>query len=165
MRIDQLEESLDVSVSPRSLAGDSTDEITNPVLFIIPGLTDESQKGMIVNMVDQAQSEGYDVVVINYRGLAGASLYTPKLYSANNIDDHLEAMTFIYEKYCKPYNRQTFAIGLSTGANKVAHFMAHVGSQTFVSAASIVCTCSDLNICIDELEKPINWFYRNWVID
>jgi hypothetical protein len=41
LKIDQLEDSLDVSVSPRSL-GDSIDEITNPVLFIVPGLTDES---------------------------------------------------------------------------------------------------------------------------
>ena len=106
LKIDNQEDSLDISSSPSSIKEtEEIQDITNPVLFITPGLTDESQKGMVVNMVDQAQSEGYDVVVINYRGLAGASLYTPRLYSANNVEDHLEAMTYVYEKYCKPYNR------------------------------------------------------------
>jgi predicted alpha/beta-fold hydrolase len=103
--------------------------------------------------------------VINYRGLAGAELYTPRLYSSNNVEDHLEAMTYVYEKYCKPYNRQVFAVGLSTGANKMAHLMAHVGKETFISAATVICTASDLKICIDELEKPHSWFYRQWVVD
>jgi predicted alpha/beta-fold hydrolase len=104
---------------------------------------------MIVNMVEQAQAEGFDCVVINYRGLAGAGLYTPKLYSALNVEDQLEAMTFVYSKYCKPFGRQCFAMGLSTGANKVAHLMAHVGKESFISAAAIVCTCSDLKLCIN----------------
>jgi predicted alpha/beta-fold hydrolase len=43
--------------------------------------------------------------------------------------------------------------------------MAKVGKETFIAAASVVCTCSDLKLCIDELERPKNWFYRQWVVD
>jgi len=118
---------------------------------------------MIVNMVNQATDRGYECVVINYRGLAGADLYTPRLYGAFDYQDQLESMHYVFKKYAEPYNRKVFALGLSTGANKVAHLMGNPDESSFITAASAVCTACDLKNCIDNLEKPKSWFYNRWV--
>ena len=53
-----------------------------PIIFIAPGLTSDSQAIYVRSMVNQAYSKGFDVVVINYRGLT-TKLYTPKLFNSN----------------------------------------------------------------------------------
>lgn len=53
-----------------------------PLLFIVPGLTSHYQHQYVRRSVDTAYKRGYDVVVINYRGLAGARLTSPKLYQS-----------------------------------------------------------------------------------
>ena len=48
-----------------------------PILFVVPGLTSTSQSCYVRGIVDRAVKDGYDVIVFNYRGLAGAKLKTP----------------------------------------------------------------------------------------
>ena len=94
--------------------------IKNPILFVLPGLTSDSQTGYIKNLVNAANSKNYDVVVINFRGLGGAELATPKLHHYGAWEDALEPMTYIFNKYCKNQNRKAFAVGLSMGGNILA---------------------------------------------
>lgn len=46
-------------------------------------------------MAKDAHERGYDVCVINYRGLAGAKLVTPKLYTAMSAMDVEEPMRYV----------------------------------------------------------------------
>jgi predicted alpha/beta-fold hydrolase len=71
----------------------------------------------------QAEQHGYEAVVINYRGLAGMELATPKLYNSMAVNDVSEPMDFIFEKYCRKQNRPTFATGVSMGANILANLI------------------------------------------
>ena len=83
-------------------------------------------------------SKGYDVVVFNYRGLAGIELYTPLLFCSNSYKDQLDPMKYIYEKYCKPNDRKCFAIGCSMGANILANILGYEGTSSFITAACVV---------------------------
>jgi len=76
--------------------------------------------------------------VINYRGLAGAPLTTPRLYTANNWEDILEPMQHVYDKYCKGQNKKAYAIGLSMGANILGNMLGYQGENCFLEAACIV---------------------------
>ena len=67
----------------------------------MPGLSATGQTGITKNMVNQATKQGYETVVINFRGLAEVGLATPKIYNAINPDDAIEAMTYVYNRYCK----------------------------------------------------------------
>ena len=58
-----------------------------PVLIIIPGVGCTNKTACIENIVAEAQENGYDVVVINYRGTAGMKLKTPKIYGFNTSND------------------------------------------------------------------------------
>lgn len=83
-------------------------------------------------MVKDASQRGYDVVVINYRGLAGAKLVTPKLYQGASIDDIIEPIKHIQKKYKAKY----FAIGCSMGGNILANAL---GSTENLNLQSAIC--------------------------
>ena len=112
------------------------------ILFVVPGLTSTSQSGYIRDITRQAHmdgdSKGYDVVVFNYRGLAGIDLYTPLLFCSNSYKDQLDPMRYIYEKYCKQTQRKCFAVGCSMGANILANILGYEGESSFITAACVV---------------------------
>ena len=109
------------------------DFVSRPILFIAPGLTSDSQTGYIRAMVRQAYARGFDVCVINYRGLAGCQLYTPKLFNSNAYMDVLEP---IKEISAQNKDRKIFAVGCSMGANILANMLGYEGKV--VDAAVIV---------------------------
>jgi predicted alpha/beta-fold hydrolase len=104
-------------------------------LFIVPGLTSDAQSGYIKNIVTEAHSRKYNVVVINYRGLYGTELSTPKLYNCFAVDDVLEPMEAVIKRY-EP--KKVFAIGCSMGSNILANLMGILGEKTFVNAAVMI---------------------------
>lgn len=105
---------------------------------MVPGLTSTAQSGYIKHVVERAAARGYEVVVINYRGLAGMELKTPKLYNSYAYQDVLEPMTHVYNKHCRGKERQAFAVGCSMGANILANLMGHEGDGCCLDAACIL---------------------------
>jgi predicted alpha/beta-fold hydrolase len=79
---------------------------------------------------------GYDIIVINYRGLAGAPLDTPQLFCSYSHEDMLEPIKFYSQKYCQ--NRKVFAVGCSMGANILANLIGNEGDDCMLEAACIV---------------------------
>lgn len=66
-----------------------------PILVVVPGLTGDNTKLYLHNMFDLAFERGFNIVLINYRGLGGARLTTPKLYSASTWSDIGESIDYI----------------------------------------------------------------------
>ena len=104
--------------------------------------------------------QGFDVVVINYRGLASAPLTTPRLYTANGWEDVLEPMKYIYEKYCRPHNRKAFAMGCSMGAGILGNLLGHEGENTFLEAATFVNPPMKLLICESSIRNSMFGAYN-----
>lgn len=55
-----------------------------PVVFVVPGITSDQFAYYIRNIAEQMFKGGFDVVIINHRGLAGAELATPRMYCSNS---------------------------------------------------------------------------------
>jgi predicted alpha/beta-fold hydrolase len=105
-----------------------------PILFVVPGLTSTSQSGYVRGIVSRAVKEGYDVIVINYRGMAGAKLTTDKLFSSNSVDDILEPMRYYYDRY----QVKAMAIGCSMGAGLLANIIGGEADKCFLEAACLI---------------------------
>ena len=84
------------------------------------------------------QESGYDVVVINYRGLAGIELATSKVYCSYAYMDIVEPMEYVYNKYCLNPKKKAYAIGCSMGANILANLLGHLGQNCILDAACVV---------------------------
>lgn len=74
-------------------------------------------------------AEGMDMIVINYRGLAGASLTTPRMYSCASTADVKEPLVSIYERFCKNSNQKAFVIGFSMGASILTNALAEIDKE------------------------------------
>ena len=109
-----------------------------PLIIISPGITSDQMSYYVRNIVELSCKEGFEVVVINHRGLAGAKLATPKMYCQDSSNDLLEAMNYVYEQYCKKWNRKVFAIGCSMGANLLANALGDQGDLSFIEAACVI---------------------------
>ena len=64
--------------------------------------------------------EGYEVVVINYRGEQGAKATLRNIYNAERHKDIGQVINALYLRY-KP--RKCFAVGFSYGANILANLV------------------------------------------
>ena len=82
---------------------------------------------------------GFDVILIGYRGCGNDSLGQPlllktcKLGTCHSEDDFAEVMTKMNERFVKPLNKKAFAIGMSNGAICMTHASA-AGKLKFLTA-------------------------------
>ena len=53
-------------------------------------------------------------------------LKTAKFFSGASIHDVIEPISVLYEKYCKPYGKKTFAVGISMGGILLIKVMKHL---------------------------------------
>jgi len=85
--------------------------------------------------VKAAYKKGFDVVVVNHRGLGGLKLTTPKLYSSIAIDDFSDAIDFIDKKYP---GRKLFALGASLGGNILGNILGYQGEKCKLTAGCVI---------------------------
>ena len=114
----------------------------------MPGLTGDNTKGYVNSVVTAAYERGWDVVLINHRGLGGARLTTPRLYSASSWPDAGEAIEHIYKKFPKS---KLLGLGISMGANTLSNLLGEQGSSCLLTAA--VAFASPLNFTGKELSQ------------
>lgn len=94
-------------------------------------------------MVEEAADNGIESVVINYRGMAGIKLTTPKTFSMFCHGDFFEGLSFIYKQHCKDQGRKIFALGVSMGACILCNLIGFQGENCFLDGA--FCSQSPFN--------------------
>lgn len=104
-----------------------------PIVFILPGLTNDSQQIWGINIVNESQRRGFDVCFINYRGLANCKLATPKWYCAGSFQDFIEPMEYVTKRYGG--ESKIFAFGVSLGANLLANMLGQPDLPLRIDAA------------------------------
>ena len=54
----------------------------------------------MTDIMSSAYEREFDIICFNYRGLAECPVTTPKLYTAESVDDIIEPMVYFHAKYC-----------------------------------------------------------------
>jgi len=139
-----------------------------PLLVFVPGLTSHSLTPYVVHIVESFYNRGFDVAVINYRGLAGAKLNTPRLYTANATDDVREPIKWIYEKYIKQpagspiKEAPVVAMGCSLGASNLANVLGDSNPNKrlpFLKAAMCMDVPMKFDRCLEILKSNLFGFF------
>ncbi len=82
-----------------------------PILCLISGLSGGNDNLYVYSMIKAATQAGYKCVVINFRGAAGVSLTSGKIYWFNSWEDLKEPIDYIYRKYCCLHSHNKREIG------------------------------------------------------
>ncbi|CAI9760552.1 unnamed protein product [Fraxinus pennsylvanica] len=115
-------------------------------VLIIPGTPEGSNERKIREFVYECLKTGLFPVVMNPRGCAGSPLTTARLFTAADSDDVSTAIQYINK--ARPWT--TFmGVGWGYGANMLTKYLAEVGENTPLTAA----TCIDNPFDLEEATR------------
>lgn len=137
---------LDFSVN-KDKAGEESGQIMEsaekPLIVIIPGLLSSIEDHHINNFIQTAQENGYDWVLINYRGIQHP-LKNGKPLSFQDVESFKEPLRYILDLN-KMNDRKVFIFGSSLGGNFVANIICDEEFDTGRIAA-VACLCPALDL-------------------
>ncbi|KAJ0698721.1 putative alcohol O-acetyltransferase [Helianthus annuus] len=120
----------------------SSEQGLDTTILIIPGTTDGSMDESVRSFVYECLTRGCFPIVMNPRGCARSPLTTPRLFTAADSDDISAIVHFINR--ARPWT--TFmAVGFGFGANMLTKYLAQVGQETPLTAATCLDNPFDLN--------------------
>ncbi|KAL4589374.1 hypothetical protein LXL04_002280 [Taraxacum kok-saghyz] len=105
-------------------------------VLVVPGTTDGSMDEDIRSFVYECLKRGCFPIVMNPRGCARSPLTTPRLFTAADSDDVCTSVQFVQR--ARPW-ATLMGVGLGYGANMLTKYLAEVGEETPLTAA----TCLD----------------------
>ncbi|KAJ0515665.1 putative alcohol O-acetyltransferase [Helianthus annuus] len=120
----------------------SLEQGLDTTILIVPGTTDGSMDESVRSFVYECLTRGCFPIVMNPRGCARSPLTTPRLFTAADSDDISAIVHFINR--ARPWT--TFmAVGFGFGANMLTKYLAQVGQETPLTAATCLDNPFDLN--------------------
>ncbi|KAM0018252.1 putative alcohol O-acetyltransferase [Helianthus debilis subsp. tardiflorus] len=120
----------------------SSEQGLDTTILIVPGTTDGSMDESVRSFVYECLRRGCFPIVMNPRGCARSPLTTPRLFTAADSDDISAIVHFINR--ARPWT--TFmAVGFGFGANMLTKYLAQVGQETPLTAATCLDNPFDLN--------------------
>ncbi|XP_051145002.1 uncharacterized protein LOC127260960 isoform X2 [Andrographis paniculata] len=131
----------EVKKPPSQLNDEFIQDDKNPILIIIPGLTSDSHSSYIKHLAHKMDKHGWNVLVINHRGLGGVSITSDCFFNAGWTEDVREVIEYLN---CQYSSASLFAVGTSIGANILVKYLAEDGINTPVAGATALCSPWDL---------------------
>lgn len=80
-------------------------ENKRPIIVVFLGMCSDETEIYIQNFTRHAYSEGYQPVLVQFRGASGVKLTSPKTYGCGQWLDVEESVSYIYDEYCREINR------------------------------------------------------------
>ncbi|GAA0143581.1 serine protease [Lithospermum erythrorhizon] len=115
----------------------------SPIMAVIPGLTSDSASPYLQQLAFCSAKRGWDVVIINHRGLGGISITSDCFYNAGWTEDVRDVNGYLHQKYPEA---PLFLVGTSIGANILVKYLGEHGEDVPVAGAVAVCSPWDLLI-------------------
>ncbi|KAK6945470.1 Serine aminopeptidase, S33, partial [Dillenia turbinata] len=110
-------------------------EDKTPLVVVVPGLTSDSEAPYIKHLVFKIAKRGWNVVVINHRGLGGISITSDCFYTGGWTEDIRSVIKYLHGRFPKA---PLFAVGTSIGANVLVKYLGEEGADLpLVGAAAV----------------------------
>lgn len=120
----------------------SSDSAHRPLVLFLPGISGASDENYILHLVRECMEMGYRAVVLNYRGLGGPMLKTPRIYNSTNTEDLDLVARHIQRRYPEA---PVFAVGCSLGGMLLFNYLS-VGCRGITVGVDKVNSSSEENI-------------------
>jgi len=137
------------------------DRHTRPTLLALHGLEGSSSRHYMLGMAHQAWLRGWNTVLLNQRNCGGTEHLTPTLYHSGLTDDPLAVLTELAAEGLPHFGVAGYSLGGNLAlrlAGELAIDPAHAALP--VRAVAAVSPTMDLQLCVDAIERPINFPYE-----
>ncbi|KAJ1938098.1 hypothetical protein EC988_007696, partial [Linderina pennispora] len=126
---------------------------TTPLVLLIPGIAGCSFDYYSRSFIQEIQRApyGYQVAVLQSRGVNGVDLVTPKMFHGGLTDDIREYVSYLAQE--RP-DTPIIGIGFSLGANMLTKYVGEEGANCRLVAAVSVCNPFDIDTTISKMCEP-----------
>ena len=128
---------------------------TEPILFLLPGLTGGSASKYLCQTIEAARARGWRSCVMNFRGIC-IPMSTPRPSTGINVEDVREALEHVHRCYPRA---PIVALGFSMGANMLVKTLGQLGPSAreygLVASAAVSCAFDFVKLA-RALDRPLN---------
>jgi len=128
------------------------DTAEDRVVLVLPGLNNDSRTSFIQDTMRHLKNGGFHGVTLNYRGVGGQHLQTPRVGCADSWRDFDEVVDHLQAK--RP-NATLFAMGFSMGAGMLLRYLGEEGPRVRLKAAVAVAAPVDFPAVGKSLESSL----------
>jgi len=160
---------LDWVVHPTDEANSASSQtVQRPIIVFVPGISGDSSILYCKSMAYTCLEKNFDMVVVNYRGMAQVPLKTAKVYNSADYKDLSEVIEYLYAEHCltkttdgKPdkQTRRLFGVGVSMGSSVLGIYAAELGEKSRLDACVGVGCHFDMNLAFAYLTTNLFGFY------
>ena len=128
-----------------------------PIVILFHGLAGSYKSPYIQGTMRELDKNGFDSVVVHFRGCSGVINRKAKSYHSGKTDDALE---FIESLKTRVIGIKLFAIGYSLGGNMLLKLLGELSDASPFSAAISVSAPMELDTCAYRMDKGFSKFYQ-----
>ncbi|ORX73875.1 hypothetical protein DL89DRAFT_5302 [Linderina pennispora] len=124
-----------------------------PLVLLVPGIAGCSFDYYSRSFIQEIQRApyGYQVAVLQSRGVNGVDLVTPKMFHGGLTDDIREYVSYLVQEHP---DTPIIGIGFSLGANMLTKYVGEEGASCRLVAAVSVCNPFDIDTTISKMCEP-----------
>ncbi|NPA60200.1 MAG: hydrolase [Epsilonproteobacteria bacterium] len=128
-----------------------------PVVLLFHGLAGSYKSPYIQSTMKTLHNNGFDSVVVHFRGCSGVSNIKPISYHSGKTDDAKEYLDAIQKRFL---GIKLYAIGYSLGANMLLKLLGELKEASPITKAVSISCPFVLDICASKMDKGFSKFYR-----
>ncbi len=132
-----------------------------PLVILFHGLAGSYKSPYILGTMKELNSNGFNSVVMHFRGCSGIMNTKAKSYHSGKTDDALEFIQSLHVRY---KNSKLFAVGYSLGGNMLLKLLGELGEKSPLSAAIAISAPMQLDICGDSMDRGFSKVYQRHLI-
>jgi len=134
---------------------------SGPLAIIFHGLEGSGKSNYVRGIMSKLAKQGWQTVVMNFRGCSGEPNYLPRAYHSGDTGDIDYIIQLLRERM--PTNIIA-TIGYSLGGNALLKYLGEVGSASNVNAAVAVSVPFDLDNAAHTLRHSGFGIYQNYLL-
>jgi len=136
-------------------------QTNTPVVILFHGLAGSYKSPYIQGVVEELSKNGFDSVLMHFRGCTGTDNKLPRSYHSGDSGDALEFMQSVKKEFP---NSKLYGVGYSLGANMLLTLVGEMKENSLLEKVVAVSPPMQLDICSDRMNLGFSRYYQHRLV-
>ncbi|MEA1982498.1 MAG: hydrolase [Campylobacterota bacterium] len=139
----------------------NTRQDNTPLVILFHGLAGSYKSPYIEGVVEELHKNGFDSVVMHFRGCTGVDNSLPRSYHSGDSGDALEFLRSLKEEFP---DSKLYGVGYSLGANMLLKLLGEVQGDSLIDKAVAVSPPMRLDVCSNRMNRGFSRYYQHRLV-
>ena len=132
-----------------------------PLVILFHGLAGSYKSPYIQGVVKELAENGFDSVLMHFRGCTGNDNLLPRSYHSGDSGDALEFIKSVKNEFP---DSKLYAVGYSLGANMLLKLLGELKQNTLLEKCVAVSPPMQLDVCSDRMNSGFSRYYQHRLV-